>query len=319
MRELFKYAMVLAFGLAVGSYLHGSPSLEGVDKLKWFDGINVIIDEAFAPRKPEAAFAPVDPAAAALIDEELDYRVAQRIGTLDGWRSFLAAHQNGAYAQSARAEVEKLLPPQTAPAPAVAEVSNGAPADAKAGSERVGLALPEPGTEAASDAKAGSEAIGSTSPNSRTGVAALTPDENCKRDGDRLEQLRISATSDEVARFASELGCEKLRPQLVGLTESLGHAAPAPAAAPPSSSVRVSSALGPKWRATAPPSGTRPTASSRSLLSQRRPNGCAFRSVCFSRAALPPILLALVGARRIPDARKAERFARPMGRQARLI
>jgi hypothetical protein len=303
MRELFKYSIVLAFGLAVGSYLHGSPSLEGVDKLKWFDEINVIINKAFVPRKPEAAFAAVDPAAAALIDEELDYRVAQRIGTLDGWRSFLAAHRNGAYAQSAGAAVEKLLPPKAAPVPAVAEVSNGAPTDAKAGEERLGLASPEPGTESASDAKAGSEAIGSTSPNPRTEAAALTPNEICKRDGDRLEQLRISATSDEVARFASELGCEKLRPQLVGLMESLSHAAPAPAAALPSSSVRVSSALRPKWRAAAPPSGTRPPASSHTLLSQRRPNGCAFKSVCFSRASLPPILLALAGARRTPHAK----------------
>jgi hypothetical protein len=164
----------------------------------------------------------------------------------------------------------------------------------------VGYASPDPGTEAASDAKAGTEVIGSTSPSPRTEVAALTPDEICKRDGDRLEQLRSSATSDEAARFAGELGCEKLRPQLVGLIESLGHAAPAPAAAPPSPSVRVSSALGPKWRATAPPSVTRPTASSRSLLSQRRPNACAFKSFCFSRASLPPILLALAGARRTP-------------------
>ena len=117
MRELFKYAIVLSFGVAVGSYLHGSPSLEGVGKLKWFDEINVIINKAFVPRKPEAAFAPVDPAAATLIDEELDYRVAQRIGSLEGWRSFLAAHGKSAYAQSARAEVEKLLPPGRLPRP----------------------------------------------------------------------------------------------------------------------------------------------------------------------------------------------------------
>jgi hypothetical protein len=44
-----------------------------------------------------------------------------------------------------------------------------------------------------------------------------------------------------------------LRPQLLGLLESLGYAAPAPAAAPPIPSVKLSSALGPKWRATVPP------------------------------------------------------------------
>ena len=31
-----------------------------------------------------------------------------------------------------------------------------------------------------------------------------------------------SPTSDEATRFAKELGCEKLRPQLLGLMESLG-------------------------------------------------------------------------------------------------
>ena len=62
-------------------------------------------------------------------------------------------------------------------------------------------------------------------------IAALTPDEICKRDWDRLERLRSNPTSDEAARFANELGCEKLRPQLLGLMGSLGYAAPTPPAA----------------------------------------------------------------------------------------
>ncbi len=129
-------------------------------------------------------------------------------------------------------------------------------------------------------------------------VAALTPDEICQRDGDRLERLRSSPTSDEAARFANELDCEKLRPQLLGLMASLGYAAPAQAAAPPNPSVKVVSALGPKWRVTVPPSRTRWTASSRSLQPRRHANGCAFKSVCFWRAStLPPILWALIGAR----------------------
>ena len=73
--------------------------------------------------------------------------------------------------------------------------------------------------------------MGSTPPDLGTKVADLTNDEICKRDGDRLERLRSRPTNDEAARFAGELGCEKLRPQLLGLMESLGYAAPTPAAA----------------------------------------------------------------------------------------
>ena len=188
-------------------------------------------EEERSAAKPEVAGALVDPAAAARVDEDLDYMIAQRIGSVEGWRSFLAGHGSGVHAQSAKAEVEKLLLAGQDPAPAAAEVSNGSSTDAKTGSEVVGSAPPDPGTE----------------------VAALTPDEICKRDGERLERLRSRPTNDEAARFAGELGCEKLRPQLLGLMESLGYAAPAPAAAPPIPSVKLDSAFGPKWRATVPP------------------------------------------------------------------
>ena len=159
--------------------------------------------------KPEVAGALVDPAAAARVDEDLDYMIAQRRGSVEGWRSFLAAHGSGVHAQSAGEEVEKLPLAEKAPTPPGAEVSNGASTDAKAVSEVMGSAPPSPGVE----------------------VAALTPDEICKRDGDRLERLGSSPTSNEAARFANELGCEKLRPQLLGLMGSLGYAAPAPPAA----------------------------------------------------------------------------------------
>ena len=69
-------------------------------KFKWLDEIN----KPFVAARP-AAVAPIDPAAAALLDEDLDYRIAKRIGSLDGWRSFLTAHGSGVHAQSAREEV----------------------------------------------------------------------------------------------------------------------------------------------------------------------------------------------------------------------
>jgi hypothetical protein len=107
MNALFKYAIVLSLGLAVGFIVKGPLNLEDVAKFKWLDEITVILNKALVSAKPAADVVPIDPAAAALIDEELDYRIAQRIGSLDGWRSFLTAHGSGVHAQSAKAEVEK--------------------------------------------------------------------------------------------------------------------------------------------------------------------------------------------------------------------
>src|SRR5215470_11490206 len=44
----------------------------------------------------------------------------------------------------------------------------------------------------------------------------------CKRDEEKLTRLRASPARDEVIRFEHELGCERLRPQVVRLRESLG-------------------------------------------------------------------------------------------------
>jgi hypothetical protein len=279
MKALLKYAFFLALALAIGFYIYGPLNLE---------------DIAAVHVKPEAAVAPVAPGASPSIDEELDYMVARRLGSLGGWRAFLAAHGRGVYTQSARVEVERLLSAEKALAPAAAELSNGAPPDARAASAAVAPALPFRVTEAAAltpdevckrdgdrlarlrsspssdgaarlanelgceklrpqvlgmmeslgyavpvvdtpnsaspDTKAVSEAVPPAPPSPGTEVAALTPDEVCKRDEDRLARLRSSPSGEEAARFASELGCEKLRPQLLGLTESFGHAAPTPAA-----------------------------------------------------------------------------------------
>jgi hypothetical protein len=44
----------------------------------------------------------------------------------------------------------------------------------------------------------------------------------CKRDQVRLTQLRADPVRDDVMRFARELACEDLRPQVMRLVESLG-------------------------------------------------------------------------------------------------
>jgi uncharacterized caspase-like protein len=165
-------------------------------------GDSVALVPAPVPAAPSVAAAPpaaTSPAAAppanADADEASDYRTTERFASLDGWRAFLAIHPDGAYARLARAEVDKLLARQKT------EVAKEA---AK--------------TEAAPIVTA------------RTEVAPpLSPEALCERDADRLVRLRANPTNEEASSFASELSCEKLRPQLSRLMESLGFVMPAPA------------------------------------------------------------------------------------------
>ena len=146
--------------------------------------------------------------------EALDYRTAERVDSLEGWRAFLAAHPTGSFAQLARAQIEKMLPDGTASAsapertPYVGGPSNTQPAVG-------GTGLP---------ASVESAAV----------TPALTPSEVCKRDGDRLARLRGNPSAEEAQHFATELRCEILRPQFLRLMESLGFAAAAPAPVNPS-------------------------------------------------------------------------------------
>ncbi len=52
-------------------------------------------------------------------------------------------------------------------------------------------------------------------------TAAMSQDEICMRDAAQLTNLRISQARDEVIRFEHELSCEKLRPQVIRLRESV--------------------------------------------------------------------------------------------------
>ena len=84
----YAFALVLVFAVI---YVYAPLSLKDVAKLRWLDDINVIVNKSLAPAKPEAGVSPVDPIAAANVDEDLDYRIAQRTKSTEGWRSFLAA------------------------------------------------------------------------------------------------------------------------------------------------------------------------------------------------------------------------------------
>ena len=142
MKAFFKYAIVLALGLTAGlyaeqAYMHEPMSLQ-----------DDTIHEDLAAPKPEAAVVPGEPVGGGSADEELDYTVARRLGSLEGWNAFLAAHGTGVHAQSAVAELERLLLAPNAPAPSVAEVSKGASPDGKTLSGAVGPPQPSPSTDA---------------------------------------------------------------------------------------------------------------------------------------------------------------------------
>jgi hypothetical protein len=63
--------------------------------------------------------------------------------------------------------------------------------------------------------------------------ARLTPEEVCQRDAVQLARLRINQSRDEVLEFEQELGCEKLRPQVIRLRESVAELGPPRDTPPP--------------------------------------------------------------------------------------
>jgi hypothetical protein len=267
---------MLFLALAVpATYLYVRPSLEETAKLRWLGDISVMIGKSMTYARPQADVSPVDPVAAANVDEDLDYRIAERTKSLEGWHAFLIAHPDGPHAQSVRAELDKLAAPVTPPAPEAEQAPNPGPPDTKIPSEVASPPPPSAGTEA----------------------ARVASDEICKGDEDRLEQLSKSPTSDGIIRLLIEMRCEKLRPQLVRLAENqddqpragaadVAHVFSASISPEPAASA-IDSPLPPR-RAAEPPSKARPSVVSHGLRSRRRENAS-------TAPGLPPILLALFG------------------------
>ena len=141
------------------------------------------------------------------------------------------------YAHSATAKAEQLFLADEAPASRNSPISVQAPADERGASQPINPVLSSaegvvPATAAVShdasqDAKPADDAERSSAPRARTDGAAetqlavLAPDEICQRDEEHLAQLRAAPSLEEAARFANELGCERLRPQVLSLMESL--------------------------------------------------------------------------------------------------
>jgi hypothetical protein len=258
-----KYAFGLALALAV-IYAYAPLSLEDFAKPRWLDDISVIVNESLLPAKPEVRVSRIDPIAAANVDEDLDYRIAQRRKSTEGWRSFLAAHPAGPHAQSARSELDKLLPVERPHAPAVAQASDGGSSDTKAPSDPASPAQPSP----------------------PSGVAQVLTDETCKHDENRLQWLSNSPTSDEAMQFLAELRCEKLRPELFRLTEHLDY--PSAIVATQSRSPLVAEAGATNRRAIEPHNRPQWRMASRSPQARRR-------AARWAAPSLPPILMALFG------------------------
>jgi hypothetical protein len=271
MLSSWKYMLFLALALpAIAIFAYAPPNLENIANSRSLDNIGVFITKSLASAKPQAEVS-VDPIAAANVDEDLDYRIAQRIKSIEGWRSFLTAHPDGPHAQSARAELDAVTPL----APAAAARQDGAPSDTKLTRGAVSATPPSAGSEA----------------------APLAFDETCKGDEDRLDQLSKSPTSDGVIRFLIELRCEKLRPQLIRLAERLEDKAPpaaadaaqdAPSSVLPEPLVSAPPLPPPRMRANQPQNRTRSTLSLRGVQPKRHTS---------ERTAtdLPLLLLALFG------------------------
>ena len=195
--------IVLALGVVIGAYIVLEPlSLENIAPIPTERGAAVV---------PVELASPTTPASPASIDEEVAKRLALEM-----------------------AKAERLFLAENAPALGNPEASSSASSDARAASETALPASPPlkdavPAMAAtasnatSANAKAVNEAARPAALVDRAGVmagtqlAALTPDEICQRDRDRLARLRASPSGEEAQRFTSELGCLKLLPQVLDL------------------------------------------------------------------------------------------------------
>jgi hypothetical protein len=72
-------------------------------------------------------------------------------------------------------------------------------------------------------------AVRKPEPNSEAGIGLkmqvppIQSDASCAQDAERLDRLRAAPTMDAIVLFERELGCDRLRPQLRRLRESVGQ------------------------------------------------------------------------------------------------
>ena len=127
-KALLKYAFFLALALAIGFYIYG-PAESRRHRRR-------------ARKSRKRPSLPSPPGRHRLSTRNWTTWLPGGSESLEGMAGVPAtAHGSSVYAQSARAEVERLLSAEKALAPAAAELSNGAPPDARAASAAVAPAL----------------------------------------------------------------------------------------------------------------------------------------------------------------------------------
>jgi uncharacterized caspase-like protein len=193
-------------------------------------GTIVSLVPARAPKASESPAVAVDRDVAT----QRDYEMAERVQTPQAWESFLAVHSNGFYADLARAQLGKLIASEAA-----AEATPDADRLDKTLTEILDLlkdkrsppTIPEqsakPTGAKSHDVPAGVTDSRGREEGWRERQAALAQEkgdsvESCKAAEERLARLRSDPKEEEVDRFSRDLVCERLRPQLLRLLESLG-------------------------------------------------------------------------------------------------
>jgi hypothetical protein len=208
---------------------------------------------------PEAA-KPAPPPPVASEDTKYEirtrYEFAERIGTKAAWEYFLSAHPTGLYADLARAQLAKMaaaapagsLSSETAlpaarkpdpgpPAPKAATAPPPAPPrqDEQA---RANASAAEAKLKAERDAQARLKADREAEEKRKTLAAvappppAPAPARSCQQDEEALARLRSTRNGDDIVRFERDLFCDRLRPQLMRLKESVVGPTPSTATAP---------------------------------------------------------------------------------------
>jgi hypothetical protein len=263
MSALFKYAIVLASGLAIGLWIKSPTSLDPVAGLAPIDDASLVVDNAVARLKPESTAGAVNPTAAIRAHEDLDFLSAKRIGTLGGWQAFLAAHAGGDYVESAMAEIDKIVLGLRASDPAAAAVADRAAPASEAESK---IARPSSPSE---------------------GPPHPLP-EACNHGGGCRGDSGAGPSGDDPAPVANESERGKPLVEVASLMDSA-----AMAAAQPNASAKTGPDPGSRPRAAAP---RREATASAPVNPRRREQRCALRFECHWKTQnLPPILQALLG------------------------
>ena len=191
-----------------------------------------------SPKEAEAPSMAPDPDMAS----RRDYELAERVGTRQAWEAYLAVYDKGLYAYLARAQLDKLNTAQAAETETreraekeqadrlarqrqAAEQTKleaeqrEAEQEAKLKAERLAMQRQE---EERREANHGQAEDRQPDREEAPQATAKADPAQCRHDVETLQRLRANPTHDEVIRFARDLSCGELRPQVQRLVESVG-------------------------------------------------------------------------------------------------